>query len=273
MTFIRTEFDSLTALVAAARKPIAGKVDLSRNLKWTDTAGATYEQALELVTAGWPVGREAWANAATADFSQFASPAPTVTYDVAGAFPDIPRAVAGDPACFADRGADDCARPVITVMVNIVSSAGVSVDVIRNRGLAILTAIDNAEARGIRVEIIGAYAAHSLGRGATDLITWPLKSADSPVDLDRLTFALAHPSMGRRLLFAVREGDPRYAAIGLTSTHGTPDEVPQQYRPTRCAYFGRLMYGSPDLQACATPAGAMAYVNAAIARATTEQQD
>ena len=69
------------------------------------------------------------------------------------------------------------------------------------------------------------------------LMTIELKQAGQPLDLDRLSFALAHPASLRRLTFAAYESFP----YGSDSGYGQPKE----YSTGADVYIGCSMHGQP----------------------------
>jgi hypothetical protein len=73
-----------------------------------------------------------------------------------------------------------------------------------NRGAAVVALIDKIQSEGQRVELIA--FCHIAGRRNDRLImAVTVKRPEEPIDMDRVAFALAHPSMLRRAFFRVVE--------------------------------------------------------------------
>lgn len=226
-------FHNMTALVdratnrtqSAANKAFhQGKEGESRDVSYNNKRSGTptFEAATALATAGWPEGRAKMA--ALMDRAKAATqtrPERTATYDVAGAYPMPAFAAAGEPACMVDFRDDQARRqtPVVGILYNIGASGGIPPETIMARGAAILAEVDALEAAGLRCEItLCAYVTdqHEKGKphSQSHRTDCRVKEADQPMDIDRLAFALAHPSMLRRLVFALREAHEFGKAIG-----------------------------------------------------------
>jgi len=173
------------------------------------TGTETWDEALDLARYGWPKGRARLHNliseAATA---RQPSVAPALSYDVAGAYPNAALAAAGDPACMVTPYQDEAAaRPIVRLAVNFGARSSTKTKTIENYGAAVLAYIDRAEAGGVSVELLMTSC-----NEITDLtynIHTVLKRAGEPLELDRLAFAIGHPSSLRRIKFAHLEQSPR----------------------------------------------------------------
>jgi len=133
---------------------------------------------------------------------------------------DIGGIAAGDPAAgyLQRRKAPAVQRrkgKVIRILFSTGASGGVKADTILRRGAAVLALVDMLEARGFRCEITGCAPtvaartgrSRSLGTRVLEY-RWTVKRADQRVPLSALAFAMAHPSMHRRVIFACREVEP-----------------------------------------------------------------
>jgi hypothetical protein len=131
---------------------------------------------------------------------------PTWEYAPVGAFPCIPGYAAGVPENMfvpLDDGASN-AKPIVRIAVNIVCSGWVDAQDIINRGAAVIALIDKIQSEGQRVELVA--FCHVEGRGDDRIVaSVTVKRPEEPVDMDRIGFALAHPSMLRRAMFRVIE--------------------------------------------------------------------
>lgn len=171
---------------------------------WDDNVG--FEGALRLAADGWPDGvREIFASAALVPTSY----ATTRGYDVAGEYPDVARALGGDPRCMVRRGKTYRPRPVITIAMNVAVRWDVPAVVKANYGAALTGLVDRLEQRGVRVELYAANAANGPVTGQKISVAWCVKRAEDAVDLSAIAFSVAHPAMSRRLCFAAHERSPR----------------------------------------------------------------
>lgn len=189
----------------------------------------------------------------------------TLGYSVAGDFPDVPRAVAGDPFNMVRRGRDRTPKAIITIAVNIRISAAISAKSMTNYGAALVALVDRLETRGVRVELLGLCATNrhdhiDWNRWA---ISWTIKHAEDPLDLSAVAFSLAHPGMFRRLGFAVMERSPKmdygYGIDGGISADDFLD-IPDQallikgvdHNPGVCATMeGALAFAQQNINAAA----------------------
>jgi hypothetical protein len=137
----------------------------------------------------------------------------------------------------------DAPGKVLRLVFNICASAGISPDTIIAKGAVVAALVILLERAGFRiaVEIVNAI------RGSIEHEMWvPVKSADQDLDLPRLVFALAHPSMLRRIWVAHQETlSPNVrAAVCIPGGGGTPIECKPENRGD--IYIGRSMLGEPQ---------------------------
>ena len=175
----------------------------------TFTGTADYDEALRLLKYGHPDGRSKmaesveWAQAITREM-----PAPAWSHAVSGAMPDMPVYMSGEPEHMLMQEGDESrgTMPVVSIVVNIVAAACIKQRAIRRRGAALVALVHSIEQAGQRVELIAASRnglRSNKGNAASYLVT--VKEAGEAVDLDRVAFALAHPSMLRRIEFRLNE--------------------------------------------------------------------
>lgn len=205
---ITETFDSLTALVDRAQEaqPI-GRMRSSQDNSRPDMFGKeTFRGAARLVRNGWPEGRARLAMLLDAARSSTQSVAMrAAVLDVGGAYPSVPLAVAGDPACMIDFRSDEYAHraPVVSIAYNISVSVAIDARTVAGRGAAVLAEVEALEAAGIRCEIT--VAAFVTGGSEFHAVNCVVKAPDQPLDLDRMAFVMLHPGMNRRFVWALRE--------------------------------------------------------------------
>lgn len=190
---------------------------------WGGTA--TYEDAQRLVREGWPEGRALLDKAvqAIAPLAQAKQRMACQGYDVAGAYPNVPMAVAGEPACMVTIGEQERAtRPYVRFHLSCSASGGISAETIQARGAAVLAWIDALEQAGARCEIMLHFKAKgSHYAGFTCLV----KRAEEHLDIDRLAYVLVNPAMLRRHAFAFIERTHATITKAFGSGYGSPDDM------------------------------------------------
>ena len=136
--------------------------------------------------------------------------------DVTGEYFDVADYLSGEPEVF--RRYEYCDRkPVIPVYANFGMSCGISVDIIKNRGCAIVALCDELCRSGFIVDLHLVEAADYEGKIWITNIAVGL----DPLDLDTVAFILANPLCLRRLWFAAFE---RYTDEANPWGHGHPAE-------------------------------------------------
>jgi hypothetical protein len=208
---------------------------------------ASLADAIEIARKGWPEGRAALVRELdAARFIQLGAIVKAETLDVAGSYPLVPAAIAGDPLNMFTIGLEHAkTRPIFRFIVNMSLNAMQSATVTLNRGAAILSWIDKLENEGARVEIVLADTGHAR-RSKTGVVfySWAFtaKRADEPLELDRMAFCLSHNSVQRRLSFALHEkhADLKnfYSTVGGYGT--ASDKFPPDIVVPHSVFFGRV---------------------------------
>lgn len=174
---------------------------------WTETNERFYgcksmDEALRLAKEGWVEG--AWRVEKLRGRVLAASPIikRPAQYGIVGAVPSVPRAVAGNPMNMRILGSSvSRRRPVITLISNMSNNCSITAESICNYAAVVCALIDHIEAAGFATEVIS--IAPTTGRkGYTALNAIKAKESTHPVDLKRLSFALGHVALFRRMVFA-----------------------------------------------------------------------
>jgi hypothetical protein len=167
------------------------------------TKSRSWDHCIELMEHGCAVTTQAVESASVrVNFEA----GPTWDYAPVGAFACIPAYAAGVPEDMfvpQEDGASNL-KPIVRIAVNVVCSGWVDAQDIINRGAAVVALIDKIQSEGQRVELVA--FCHVEGRGNDRVIaSITVKRPEEPVDMDRIGFAIAHPSMLRRAMFRVIE--------------------------------------------------------------------
>ena len=171
-----------------------------------------FAEAAELFRNGWDAGLTKIKAGKGGDFSSPAPRALVRNYYV-GACPNVPRALQGLPDAMRQVYRTPQKQKVVTIFVDMCVSGTLDKDRYQKVGGYIYQAIKAIEEQGTRVEIITGFAdSISQNRSAAEeLIICPeitLKKASETLDAGRLSFALVHVGMFRRLCFKYIETCP-----------------------------------------------------------------
>jgi len=108
----------------------------------------------------------------------------------------------------------------VRLVVGRVASALYSAKEFMNYGVAVLSYVEGLEAAGFRVEIEANMSCIMDGGIKVDCRV-TLKQAQEAIEMDKLAYALAHPTFLRRICFRVWESIPEIDAI-LGYGYGSP---------------------------------------------------
>lgn len=197
-------FHSLGEFIAAADvpRPVNPASETAWNVAYDDWAGGSRADAFDKARHGWPEGRANMVDAMAKARPSVSLP-PAYTMDVAGAYPDPAAAAAGAPDCMISFDPVETRhKPVIRIAVNVWASGAYNPPEFTNYGAAVLSYIDAIEGSGFRVELT--MLCHCKMSRTSDTYSGRvlIKRAEDPLDIDRATFCLTHPSMLRRLWFS-----------------------------------------------------------------------
>jgi len=194
---------------------------------------ANLDEAVKLAEQGVPALREELF-AAVARQKMEAAP----VWDIApvGVFPCIPAKAVGIPENMflpIDDGMN-APKPIIRIYMNVSAGAHTSTKQIMNRGAAIVNLIDSIEGDGLRrVELVAVCNSQNRSGGnKRNLFSVVVKRADENLDWGRVSFAIAHPSFLRRLMFRIQEIVSPY----YDECYGTPTNYKDAY-PDADAYI------------------------------------
>lgn len=217
------------------------------------TATKSLDEALELARNGWPEG-EAYAKPLTEILFNKVSnlvEREEMVHDVVGNSIDVGAYLNDDPECWTRMEShivDGNSPRIFRVVYNTSISAGIDKQTVIAKGAAIAALIRALEYAGHRAEVWSiAWCAAKMDDDRENArpnheTRVLVKAADQDLDFGRLVFALAHPSMPRRLGFACLEGDPFVNRVA--HTYGYPCDCPKSDRGD--LYIGKSFYGEPQ---------------------------
>lgn len=210
----RVEFESLAQCAAWAgdmsqprwKESNASHKEGAERTRFAGTR--SFAQAMKMVTKGWKEGRSKMVTGVEQlSLKKDLLSAPSFVYDVAGARPEVPLAVAGDPCCMWDANPlQDNKAPVLRFVVEGGASCQWGVDQLIRWGTSILSVVDSLESTGscsVELRLAISIISHC-GRRKEEFIT-TIKKPGHHIDFDVMAFAIAHPSMLRRIGFGCCE--------------------------------------------------------------------
>jgi len=229
---------------------------------WDLNAG--FEGTLKLARDGWKDGRDKANVLANALYDQIAQQMfrPEVVFDVYGdgGF-DMGRVMVGEPEAFFREEENESqlvAGPssrVVTIYVNVCTSAAVDAKVMWKRGAVVAALVDLLEQGGKRVEVF-VGSCQSSGDSRHEWLV-KVKEAGRPLNLDSVAFWVAHPGVLRRIGFAVNETLPQAAFDGIMGFgYGMPDSF-RSPREENSLYIDKMLLGAGPWD---TPEGAIRWL-------------
>lgn len=142
-------------------------------------------------------------------------------YAVSGGSVDMGKFVTGEPECMLDWVSEPAAsmgRVVKVCLAGTVSSS-ISADMIVRRGTAVVALLDTLHKLGVGVELW--WDSTIMGSDMVEHSTAVrLHDSSEPLDVDNLMWAVAHPSMLRRVVFAVQERSETAQEQGVGGGYG-----------------------------------------------------
>jgi len=202
MLYVYT-FDSLGDLISMVDIPKPhGAVNTaawgSSDNNWS---GGSREGAFDMARNGWKEGRENMVKTMAQARPSVSLP-PAYTLDVGGAYPEPCSAAAGAPDCMVSFDpVESRVKPIVRIAVNVWASSAYRAEEFINYGAAVVSYIDAVESAGFRVELTMLCHCKIDRTGDTYSGRVLIKRAEEPLDIDRVTYCLTHPSMFRRLWF------------------------------------------------------------------------
>jgi len=190
------------------------------NSAWVESSNfygtSSMKEAIKLAREGWPEGVTQASRLVDKIRANNPIQLKKVKHDVVGSYPNVARAVAGNPLNM--RGPDTTKasrRPIVTFLSDICASANHSFDEFINRAAAVAAVVEQAEAAGYACDVIVFSKSH-YGDNINTCSWIQVKNSNQPVDIHRIAFGIGHPAMFRRFIFA-EEG---YHSINSALGHG-----------------------------------------------------
>lgn len=166
-----------------------------------------FAEAMSLAVNGWPEGAariKQLSDTLSANLSNLQEQE-HYTYDVTGQSLDIGMYLSGEPECWQSAQpvlVEGLNSRILTVVIDMGAYWDITAEQLERKGAMACSLVQLLEAQGYRVTLKSVKASEPMHGGDTLGVIVTVKQADNILDLDRVAFAIAHPAMNRRLLWA-----------------------------------------------------------------------
>ncbi len=191
--------------------------DFVREYHWSDVwAGGSHAQAFKMardtgyesaVVEAEKIASEVDQTVAAELFSTTFS----ATYQCSGAEVDMGRYLSGEPECMIESEPIRISRQgrAVRLAVNVSFVNSIREDVVRKRGAAVLALVDILSRAQHPLEIWACIVPASGDAKRRFVYSIKIQAANEPLDMGRVMYFLAHPTVFRRLGFSVIDGDAK----------------------------------------------------------------
>ncbi len=218
-----------TAYAASPCDMTSGRVSQNTdNTKWYGTVD--YAEALDMAAKGWSQGAQKATDISHSLEERLFSliERHDVAYDVTGEILDVGRYCAGTPehwGVFETTLVEGPGTKYVHIVVAGSFASLVDADVIIARGAVISALVHTLELAGHRCKVsLVIISQGSANKNYKYECRVPIKEYTEHLDIDLVTYALAHPSTFRRHGFAAREHLPEFwrQQMGIPGGYGRP---------------------------------------------------
>lgn len=218
---------------------------------WTGTRN--YAEAIKMLEIGWAEGvvemKEIVEDVERVLLDQI--PHPVIKRGLSGSDVDMGAYLSGEPENMLEWEAAPISEQGIKIIVNGSASASVSPRTIKARGAVIVATIHALQMLEIPVELWGVWTGRRYaGRKTYQAETRVRISRPGyELDIERVAFVLAHPSMLRRIVFSVWEREEPKAwrkAIGIEPDTGYGTPTDSNFGGEHDIYLGKMYANEPQ---------------------------
>lgn len=234
-----------------------GEERFSYNGGWFKTQN--FAEATALAHNGWSDGVEKCKAIAQPliDRLSIMIERPEIRYDVCpGIDYDMGLVVTGDPEhwmSYEYQTVEGEGNRLVRITFDCTVSSGISAEIIQAKGAVLAALVELLELGGNRVEVVclpirtgHGYAYEPKHENYTAYASVVVKRFEQPLDMNRLMFAFAHPSMLRRIGFRFAENCPVAVQNAMGASYGSCIKEQPTEPETRCDIFiGSSIYGDP----------------------------
>ena len=204
-----------------------------RRTKFTETE--SYEQAEQFMLYGWDEGTKKINQKLKGNISYNTGNGykNKQVYGVQGFQACVPRYLQGVPENMIGTKRVVTKQKVINIYRNIVYDWKVKTNTIMDENIKVFKCIQKLEAQGYRVNLNVVCGVKN--KGTNTIITVKIKDAGQRLNIKQTVFPLVHPSMLRRICFAIIERVREVKSI----SYGTPIEDASMFKD--CYYFPAII--------------------------------
>ena len=228
LTIYNEEFKSIHQFLTVINNRPVNKVYEGENLSTEEGSKSfcktsSYKEAEDLLTKGWnePLeqlkkGTQNFKVTGTRERNKIAT-------DVVGYQACVPRAILGLPDSMYNTKRVMQKVKTITLVYDIGALSNVDADDYIKAGIKILNIISMLESKGLKVSLdinFGAYKGGTKGKEEVVNARIKLKDFKDNLDIKKIAFPIAHPSMLRRIFFKWMERHPKMTNGGFRSGYG-----------------------------------------------------
>lgn len=187
------------------------------------TGTSTFEQAVSLFNNGWTEK----ADEIRRDFIKFErAEEKNIKYEkkrpatsVVGFAPHVPNAILGLPNSMIYTERQPIKAKIVRIIYNMTMNCDTDKEDIMRAGLTVLKIANSLERKGLRVRI-DVNPMFSQAGGETACVMVCVKDWRQPLDIKKVAFPVAHPSMFRRFGFRWLENTPNLTSHGFLGGYG-----------------------------------------------------
>lgn len=218
-----TDFQNITELVHFIeteevypnfKNKIGGQDSISGSRAFTETEN--FEEAKDLLLHGWEHGTKEIKGRVEAKETGVNMKQKTV-YDVAGYQCSVPRYLQGIPTNMINKKSVAQKNKVITINKSCSYMAKVSAETIRTESVKVLQLVNRLEKQGYRVNLNVMFGSIKRNTVVTKV---RIKTSSQKLNIKQTAFPLVHPSMLRRIIFAVWERSEECSYGGFEYGYG-----------------------------------------------------
>lgn len=202
------------------------------------TGTSSFDEALELLQHGWDSGTKQINEGLKVQKSETNIKQKTV-YDVTGFQCSVPRYLQGIPTNMVNKRNVKQNNKIVTINKNITYSSKTSQKEIIEQSVKVIKVADELERKGYRCNINIMFVTRS--HSTTSVTKVRIKDSSQKMNIKQMAFPIAHPSMLRRVMFALVERYPECDNRGFTFGYGYP-EMCREYCKTNDLCFESKIY-------------------------------
>lgn len=182
------------------------------------TGTKNFDEAMDLLLHGWEYGTKEIRSRFDVKETSVSTKQKTV-YDVSGFQCSVPRYLQGIPTNMINKKNKTQKNKVITINKMCSYSCNVSAETIKEESVKVLQLVNNLEKQGYRVKLNVLFGCKELNKS---IIKVCIKTSSQKLNIKQTVFPLVHPSMLRRIIFAVLERSEECSYGGFENGYGKP---------------------------------------------------